>query len=332
MKSWSCCKELWAWACMLALWGCSGRCPLDSDNAQGKALRIAPGVLVKDSIAAKCDREDWKDFSYYQDARVTVTFAIGELYRPHGVTGEITLFDFKGNVLQRQPVVPEQRDYTFVFTAEKERSYFFHILATRGSAPYMVETKVEPLDPCAACPAGTTCCRPTGLCCEPGTICRQGACVRADTCEPSCGPGFVCVMGQCEEACPGGCKRGWRCDEASRTCVREAKGSTPKAPTELPPPPQPPRCGPGETYNPATKRCETQGGVISGTVLSATDKAGGVEILINRGSAHGVKAGATGSVAGVRFQVQSVSATRCKAIVKGVRASDLINKPVQISP
>lgn len=310
--------------------GCGTKCTLDTDNQQPTALRISHGVLVKDHIESRCDREDWKHFSYFQDVRATVTFAFGELYKPHKVTGEITLFSFDANVLQRQPIVPGRRDYAFVFLAQKDKDYFFQIMATGGSSAYMVETKVEPLDPCAACPAGTLCCRPTGLCCEAGTVCRQGACVRPDFCDPACGPGLVCVAGQCEEACPGGCRRGWRCDEGSRTCVRESRGG-PRPPSPSPAP-QTPRCGAGETYNPATRQCEGAGGAISGTVLSATEKGGAVEILINRGSSHGVRSGASGSVAGFSFSVDSVSATRCRAKVKGARPDQVLNKSVRISP
>lgn len=309
--------------------GCGTKCPLDTDDQQPKALRISAGVLVKDTIASGCDRVDWKDFSYFQDVRATVTFAFGELYKSHGVTGEITLFDFNANVVNRQPIVPERREYEFVFTAHKDKDYFFQVVATSGSSAYMVATKVEPLDPCAACPAGTLCCRPTGLCCEAGTVCRGGACVRPDVCEPPCGPGSLCVAGQCEEACPGGCRKGWRCDEGTRTCVRESREV--RTPTPQPQP-QTPRCTSGETYNPATKQCEGAGGAISGTVLSATDKGGTVEILINRGSSHGIRSGATGSVAGFSFQVESVSATRCKAKVKGARPEQVLNKSVRISP
>ncbi len=324
---------LWLVGAVLAATGCGSHCPMDTDNQPPRALRISPGVLVKDFIESKCDREDWKDFSYFQDVRATVTFAFGEPYKPHGVTGEITLFSFDANVLQRQPIVPERREYAFVFTAQKAKDYFFQVVVTKGAAAYMVETKVEPLDPCAACPAGTVCCRPTGLCCEAGTVCRQGACVRPDVCEPACGSGFVCVAGQCEEACPGGCRKGWRCDEGSRTCVRVSSGGTRPEPTPQPSPPPQPRCAQGETYNPATRQCEGGGGAISGTVLSATEKgAGMVEILINRGSSHGVRSGASGSVAGYPFTVESVSATRCRAKVKGARPEQVLNKPVRISP
>lgn len=312
--------------------GCGTRCPTDTDYQQPKALRISPGVLVKDSVESKCDREDWKDFSYFQDVRATVTFAFGDLYKPHNVAGEITLFSFDANVIQRQPIVPGRRDYSFVFTVQKDKDYFFQVVANSGSSAYMVETKVEPLDPCLACPPGTICCRPTGLCCEAGTVCRQGACVRPDFCDPPCGPGFMCVAGQCEEACPGGCRAGWRCDEASRTCVRESRGGVKPPPSPAPKPPPTPRCAVGETYNPVTRQCEGAGGAITGTVLSATDKGGLVEILINRGSSHGVKSGATGSVAGFSFTVESVSATRSRAKIKGVRPDQVLNKSVRITP
>jgi len=318
-----------AWI-VLAGAACGSHCPMDTDNQQPKALRISPGVLVKDFIESKCDREDWKDFSYFQDVRATVAFAFGEPYKPHGVTGEITLFSFDANVLQRQPIVPEKRDYTFVFTAQKDKDYFFQIRASGGAAAYMVETKVEPLDPCASCAAGTVCCRPTGLCCEAGTVCRGGACVRPDSCDPPCGPGYLCVSGQCEEACPGGCRKGFRCDEDSRTCIRERRGAERPAPPQ-PGPPATPKCAAGETYNPSTKQCEG-GGAISGSVLSATVQGTYTEILINRGSSHGVRAGASGRVGSFDFTVESVSATRCRAKVRGASPDQLLGKSVRISP
>lgn len=287
----------------------------DVDDQQPKALRISPGVLVKDSLdPARGDAIDWKDFSYYTDVGVSVVFAFGEMYRPHGLRGEITLFSFDGNVIQRHPVVPEKRDYPFQFTARQDKDYFFKVEAYKGESGYMVETKVTPLDVCAACPQGTTCCRPTGQCCSPGTECRDGTCVRsAVRCTPSCRKGRVCVAGTCEKACPGGCPRGKRCDVKKRRCVPRIGGPPP------PPPPPPPKCKSpceqGQTCNRKTGQCEG-GNVIVGSVLSAVEKGALTEILINLGSQDGVKRKARGTVGRFSFTVSTVSATRCRAKIK----------------
>lgn len=318
-------------ALVLAQMGCGTRCPPDIDGEMTKPLRITPGVLIPaDSINAKCDSVDWKHISYYTDARLTVDFTFGDMGKEHGVRGEISLLDFNGNILQRQPIVPEQRVYTFVFVAKKEKDYFFKVQAEKGRSGYMVKATAEPLDPCASCPPNTTCCRPTNLCCEPGTVCKDGACVKLEVC--NCGPGEVCVSGRCEEACPGGCRRGFVCDEATRTCIRK-KSPGPPPQKEEPRRPQPPKCGPSERLDPETMRCVPAEGVLRGQVLSATD-AGGEEtvIMINLGSSHNVKVGSSGSVAGHSFRVDQVWPTRCRAKVKGAKPQDLINKPVTITP
>jgi len=306
-------------AIMALLMGFSISCrklPPDVDDQQPKALRVSPGVLVKDSLDHdRGDRIDWKDFSYYTDVSVTVVFAFGEMYKPHGIEGEITLFSFDGNVIQRQPVVPEKRDYTFRFTARRDKDYFFKVEAFKGDAGYMVETKVTPLDPCASCPHGTTCCRPTGLCCEPGTACVNGACIKPAGCMPPCRRGEVCVTGACVSACPRGCPRGKRCDAKLRRCVRKRVG---RHHQRTPPPRKKicrPGCEPGQSCNPTTGLCEG-GGSITGRVLSAVEKGALTEILINRGSRDGVKRGAHGRVGGIGFTVGYVSATRCRAKVK----------------
>jgi len=307
---------------------CGPKAPPDVDDQQPKALRISPGVLVKDSLDPdRSDSIDWKDFSYYMDVSVTVVFAFGEMYKPHGVRGEITLFSFDGNVIQRRPVVPEKRDYSFSFTAQKDKDYFFKVEAVKGASGYMVETKVIPLDACASCPAGTTCCRPTGSCCEPGTECRDGSCVKQRGCHPSCRRGKVCVAGVCEAACPGGCGRGMVCHVKRRRCVkrgpvRPGPGHGPVRKVCSPP------CSSGQTCNTGTGECEG-GSVIKGRVLSATEKGASTEILINRGSRDGVRRGATGSIGGIGFKVVYVSATRCRAKVRA-SPEQLMGKKVRI--
>ncbi|MBP7125769.1 hypothetical protein KBD49_05320 [Myxococcota bacterium] len=298
---------------------CGNAAP-DVDGERPGAFRISTGVLVKDTIDAGGDPVDWKDFSHFQAGRATVTISIGDPYKPHGVQGDLTLFDFAGNTLQSRQVVPGQRDYAFTFDIVAEQHYFFRIAARKGRAGYLVEARVDPLDPCAACGPGSTCCPPAG-CCAPGQVCRGGACVSLE-CRPRCDRGRVCEDGRCVEACPGGCRSGTVCDEESRQCVRVSRQAPP--PRTDPRPACPRRCPAGQQCNESTGRCEAKEAPPQGIrarVLSVIEQDSGTVILLNVGSEDGVRANSTGRIGGVTFRVRKVSATRCEAVVPGSAAS-----------
>ncbi len=270
----------------------------DIDDSRPKALRISPGVLVKDSIDAKRDKVDWKDFSYYQDARATIVFSFGDRFSPHSVEGEISLFDFEGSALQSQRIVPGTVDYKFVVPVKKDKDYFFRVEARQGKAAYLVETRIDPMDPCDAC--------------GPGQACVKGACV-AMTCSPPCRRGSeVCEQGACVEACPGGCHKGKVCDASERRCVT-AEPSAPKA--QAPARKGCPTCAAGQTCNEETSQCEGAAVGIAGAVLSVVEEGSGIVIIVNRGSEDGVRRGAPGRVAGIAFTVRDVSATKCKVFL-----------------
>lgn len=290
---------------VLAAVACGGSQP-DLDDARPKALRISPGVLVKDAIDAKKDKVDWKDFSYYQDARATVVFSFGDRFTQHELQGEISLYDFEGSALQSQRIVPGVVDYKFVFDVKKDKDYFFRVEARKGKAGYLVETRTEAQDPCAACGPGTTCCGTQ--CCGAGQACRDGVCVMVG-CVPPCRHGEVCESGRCEEACPGGCRGGKVCDVSERRCV----GGAPSTPRPQPPARKCPPCGAGTTCNEDSGQCEGASTGIGGAVLSVVEEGSGIVIIINRGSEDGVRRGASGRVAGLSFTVREVSATKCKA-------------------
>jgi len=313
--------------CVLAF-GCRTRCPIDTDEEYSKAMRIWPGVDIPDSIDAKCDPVDWRSFSYNQDVRVEVTISFGDLFKAHRCEGEIGLYSFEGNILDRRPIVPQTRVYKFAFTAQKEASHYFKIHAKKGKCSYVLRAEVSPVDPCASCPP-ERCCREAGVCCSPGTVCRGRECIPADICEPPCGRGFVCVMGKCEEACPGGCGRGYYCDEARRECVpisSKPKRVVPDKPkTEFTP-----KCPAGRTYNPQTGQCEGGGTTIIGKVIEATQTGKGVEVIINRGSNHGVRKGQVGKVGAFQFTISLVSATRCRATIPNASAEEVKGKSVTI--
>jgi len=299
-----------------------GKAAPDVDGERPGAFRISTGVLVKDTIEAGSDPVDWKDFSHFQGGRATVTISIGDPYKPHGVQGEITLFDFAGNTLQSRQIVPGQRDYAFVFDIVGEQHYFFRIAARKGKAGYLVEAKVDPRDPCADCGPGATCCPPAG-CCAPGQVCRSGACVNLE-CRPRCDRGQVCEDGRCVEACPGGCRPGTTCDEDARRCVRAGP-----PPRQSPPPRTAPasacprRCPAGQQCNESTGQCESKEAPtgIRARVLSVIEQDSGTVILLNVGSEDGVRVGSTGRLGGVTFRVRKVSATRCEGLVQGSAAS-----------
>ena len=308
--------------------GCRTRCPIDVDETFAKALRIWPGIDIPDSIDAKCDPVDWRSFSYPQDVKVQVTISFGDLFKAHSCEGEIGLYSFEGNLLDTRPVVPQTRVYEFTFTAQKEKSYYFKISARKGKSAYVLRAEVSPIDPCASCPP-ERCCKEAGLCCEPGTVCKGKECVPADVCDPPCGRGFLCVMGRCEEACPQGCGKGYYCDEARRACVP----TSPKQKQVIPEKPKVetlPRCPAGKTYNPKTGQCEGGGSNIVGKVIEATQTGKGVEVIINRGSDHGVRKGQTATVGGHQFTIGTVSATRCKATIPNASADELKGKTVTI--
>ncbi len=282
--------------------GCGSPPPPDVDNAQNKALRISSGILVKDSLnAGRNDAVDWKEFSYFDDARVSLIIAVGELGKPHGVFGDIQLLGADGALLEKQPVMSVKRDYTFNFEVKKDQKYFLKLTATKGAAAYQIETIVKVIDPCELC--------------KPNEVCKEKKCVDPTVCVPECDSNEVCRDNVCVDAC-GGCPRGKRCDARSGRCLTVGGGSgggtvTPgKKGCD-------PKCEDGETCNEKTGECVAAATTISATVLSVTADGTGSVILMNVGSEQGVKRGASGSIGGgkFRFKVSQVTATRSRAKV-----------------
>jgi len=289
-------------ACAL-LAGCGSPPPPDLDNEQSKAMRITPGILVKDGVnAGRNDKVDWKDFSYYEDARATVVVAIGDVGKPHKVTGEISLLSFDGQLIEKQAVIPSKREYTFVFEAKKDLHYFLKINAVKGAAAYMIDCKVEIIDPCASC--------------TPDQTCNESKqCIAKNVCVPECKADEVCKDNKCEDMC-GGCPSGKRCEAKSGRCLSIGSGRTREPGVKPVKKGCDPACQAGEICNKETSECEASTS-IAATVLTVTEESGGSVILLNQGSQSGVKRGASGSVGGgkFRFTIRDVTATRSRAKV-----------------
>lgn len=315
---------------LAAAWRCSSPAP-DVDDERPKAFRLTPGILVKDSIGQKKgDKIDWKEFSYFKEVIATVTFLIGDQFKPHNVKGRITMFNLKGEEIDRMEVVPGKIEYAFKFLVKRDDHFFFKFEAWSGYSHYLVDTKVEEVDPCLKCGAEEICCKPGNICCPQGTICKDGACVGAlkEGCYPPCKSGEVCVDGLCEEACGGWCPKGQTCNVKLNKCVPkvkkqplpsvtcragEVKRGRKCVPVETSACKEP--CPPDSKCNEKTGKCEFLG-VISGRIVNIYPVDGGTELIINRGSVDGIKQGAEGKIIGVAggsFVVKEVFQSRCKA-------------------
>ena len=312
-------RHLMVLGCLTVI-ACRTHYPPDPDSEMVSARPLYSGYMVNQSVnPKKGDKIDWYKFSYFKEADVTVRFWFGDVGKVHGVTGEISLVTPDGNVVQKQVILPHKRTYEFKFPVRKDQVYFIRVEAKKGKAKYMVKAETKPLDPCAKCGPGTTCCKPANVCCPSGTVCRDGACVDPNVCVPVCGPEEMCVQGRCVYGCAKPCRRGYICDPDRGRCIRKHRRSPRVRKRPVRPAPKCPPCGPGERCNPATGRCEAavQTDAIVGKVLLATSIGGGrTEILINKGRRHGVKPGAKGSVAGIPFKVKFVTPTRCRAVVR----------------
>jgi hypothetical protein len=210
------------------------------------------------------------------------------------VTGQIILFDDRGQRMQVKSVQPNERTYEFGFEAEPKKPYYFKFQAARGTGRYDVQAHVKAADPCAMCLAEERC--------------IEGHCVPPGECYPPCEDDMKCIDGECREECGRGEK--WR----DGRCVRVRRGCHP-------------RCGKGERCR--RGRCvpkRKKRKFITGKILSAWPTGSGITMLINRGTNDGVKKGAGGKVVGGKpLKIKSVFPKQCQAYT-GMTKAELGNK------
>lgn len=283
--------------------------PPDTDNTQATAGIMVTGIPIQDSInPSQNDSVDWRMFVSDKKVRVNVVYTIGEAYKPHNVRGEIIVFDAQGNIIARKPIVPGKRDYKIMFTARQQSSYYFELRAESGAAGYMINCTTEPVDPCAKCGPGTTCCLPTGVCCPQGTKCVAGQCINRNVCNPPCADWQVCEEGVCVSACPHKCRRGYRCDTRLKACVRVHRRHRTKKRRQT--------CGAGQTYDSRQGRCvskqpEPTGHQIRATILNVNSgPSGGVLIVVDKGYQAGVRKGNTARIGGYSLTLHGLFRTR----------------------
>ncbi len=304
---------------VLWLGACEDPLPPDNDGTQPKALGLVANFLVKDDIdPTRGDKEDWRDFSTFELSDVKVTYLIGEKFGGgHKMSGVIELYDVQGNLMQRREVEPGVRNYDFEFRAEANKHYFFRFVARRGKANYMIENTVKPVDPCALCLAEEQC--------------VEGRCVPAGACVPPCKSGETCQDGEC--VATSRCPRGQRWDSRKKECVaRRADCDPPCGDNQI--------CMRGNCVarvsDPGTPTGEDPAAVtakthVDGVILNVWPSGKGSMMLINRGSQHGIKKGASGSIAGGGgFTVKEVFPFQCKAFTNLTREQLAERKKVTI--
>ena len=310
----------------VALWAGATACGPSCDKDSDAEMMAAPGLLaggqVTDSIGADegCDKTDWRHFVHFEDARVTITYRVGDP-GGHELKGIIELYDASGAKLAAKDVNPGMRDYVFEFEAEANKKYFIVIQRKEGSARYLIEASAEALDPCAEC--------------TEDEICEDGRCLPKPEeeleCEPECRRGYECVDGECKKV---RCARGEYYHGRSRECrpdpcyrhrcpsgqrCRRSRGAATcvdKRPRTPPPGPAaekkcPASCPAGQSCDPATKKCRPTA-PISGRILNCWPEGGKFICLVNKGSQQGVKRGTTGRGGGRTYKVIAVYPYQCR--------------------
>ena len=331
--------------------GCSPYKYNDDDNKCNKAKPLPPVVIVKDNLNSYMgDVADCKEIKYFKDAQATVTYRIGTAFEQHNLKGLLTVYDVDGQVLDQKGVDPTIPKYEFALNVKQNRPYYVEFKITAGKYDYQAQVQYKKLDPCAKCTADEVCvadqCQPKVKACDPecdaddGMRCEDGECVyqcdarckrkerrgyscdvetgdcvrERKQCSPRCKRGFYCNtrVGRCYERratapCGGGCKPGTICK--ANKCVAIGK--------------QCPTCPAGRICSAATGyQCVKDGGTLKATGpirgrVASILRAGTSSILyLNRGSSHGVKPGASGSLCGkFKITVTGVYPARSKARV-----------------
>jgi hypothetical protein len=196
-----------------------------------------------------------------------------------------------------------RNEYKLRWLAAAESSYWIRFKAHTGEATYSInyaQKRVNPCDKCSSserCEQGTCLARevePCGGPCPRGKVCdsRKNVCTSRDPCRGvTCKPGKVCRSGVCRtkrvrsSGCNPPCSSKEKCK--GTRCVRK----------------KPVAEGPRIVK-------------YTAKVVSRSGQGDSAFLVLNKGSAHGVKVGDSGSIGGFSLRVVNVYAVRCKVRVK----------------
>lgn len=315
-----------------------GPCDADGNGEYNKAMLASPTIVVKDEVGDRCDTVDWRYIRNFEDANATITVRIGDPFKGHKMKGMVSLYDIDAMLLQQSEIRQNESRYEFRQPIEANKYYYIKMEATEGKASYNVETRFDPVDPCAKCPEGWKCAE--GKCVEPGpAVPCGGACPTGSECDP--------VQNRCVPVpCGGECPDGYICSEKLDKCVKEpcrsdkdcARGRICKrgrcikeGPVEAPKPDctTDDQCGEGKKCvndkcvgdAPPDTPCKKN---VPGRVTAVQPLPNGVEITIDIGSGRGINKGDSGTVStGHGFKVMQVGGSRSIARINNVKKDEL---------
>ena len=289
---------------VLVLVGCP-RSYVDDDLEAQMARQIVLDMEIADELNTKIgDKTDWKRVVPMADGDVTLSFVVGDPFvGSHELVGDIMVFDSNKDVVARAQLDSMTTQYRLKWSAEAQSGYWVRFRANSGKAKYTVSYKQKRQDPCAKC---------TGI----NQSCVDGKCVTIEAprqvkcsgrlkmspktgkCVPNlchkvrCPSGEVCRMGECRAkrlpstGCRPPCSSSERC--VRNRCVSKKKKVIKDGPTVV--------------------RYKVK--VISRSAAGNT-----TYLVLNKGSAHGVKVGDKGALGGIGFRVIEVYGVRCKVRV-----------------
>ena len=295
---------------LLGLTACTIDGGPDPDGEMLSALGLVAPSQVTDSVDADADPRDWREFSHFEAAEITVTYRIGDPSKGHGVRGVIEVYDVTGSKLDSKLVTPGRRNYALSFEVVPDKKYFIVFHAKKGAAKYLIDCQAAPSDPCGGC--------------AEHEACEDGRCVPA-ACRPACERGEECVAGTCrDKSCPrgeylhkrsGDCRPDpcykHHCKGDKRCKIKRGKAVCVAPPRRGCDPP----CGDGQVCK--GSRCVDQPAEpaepveIKARILNYWEEDGKVVMLLNRGKEHGVKKGMKGL--GGRVKVTEVYPYQCRA-------------------
>ena len=281
-------------------------CPrayVDDDLEAQMARQIIVDMPVEDGLDTTLgDKTDWKRVVPMANGDVTLTYVVGDPFvGSHGLVGDITVFDSDKQTVAQARLNSMTTQYKLTWKALAQAAYWVRFRATAGKAKYTVAYAQIRQNPCDLCRSDEVCeggqcvaqvAEPCGGPCPRGKTCNEetNECESRNACRGvRCGPGKVCRGGVCKRRPTTPPTTGCRpsCSKKER-CVRN--------------------------------RCVSKGGIPPGgvvvkytvKVVSLSAAGSTTYVVLNKGSAHGVKVGDKGAIGGIGFRVIEVYGVRCK--------------------
>jgi hypothetical protein len=305
---------------------------VDTDGTAKTALGLPTELTVEGKLDVGIgDSIDWKRFTAEKDGTASLAVRVGDPFvGHHSVAGTIVVFDRDANQVTSEAITHNMVKYQLSWDVVKDTQYLVRMMANEGHATYAMDLTLDfgEADPC------------DDITCAEGETCEDGQCIDPFACEPACSRGEVCVDGECErksgparaKPCGGKkCPRGQYCSTRKDRCVKDpchgkrcGSGEVCRRgvckPKPAPKPKPATKSSSSSECDPSCAKCvkgKCKYGPLSARVVQSVARGDQTTITLNKGSAHKVKKGQGGKVAGVgSFRIIEVYEVRSKAILK----------------